>query len=1082
MSNEDRARAAERARLQAGLADALANDDDPLAAYDQFIKWTIDNYPEGHPNSGLSDLLRQATTAFINEPIYKTDIRYLKLWILHARSLALPEGIAALASLMSSGIGTSYSTLYEEYARLLELNGQVAEADKVYRKGIKRQVRPLDRLKTRYRDFQSRQTSTATDLDRTPTQPAVLQTDVQSRYAPIFAPPAAGKRKEVPQFDLALLLSDKEYCIQEARAKSLGLYGKKWPPPPPPVPIGASSSASSSSSMGASMRVNFNDDGQTSSRLKRRRSTAEPTVTINTREALEDVFGMFNSPEKTAKLAAASIRKIEPATPMAPPPTFRKSVNENENARTPATFRPFVDENSVANNSRKENTPAKFVPYVDPEEGKTPTVIAPRPVLGTKEAVAPRARTLTEENKPIVKPERSVFKVFTPAPDQQKPVPLPLRDVFTDDHGKPQQRPTHERAKSYQDPASAVSTSLRPLTGETRTPFKVFSRPEEGQNPSAAFTPFKDPRNVPPPAFTPYRDPPETKQTPSPPAIAPSPPPSPPSQGSWAEKHVEVEQDHYEQDFQYDNEDDDGVGDYLPPEDDQPPPEPDQSYEDTGEESYQVPLGGRWGQINVMTPITERTFEYTMNSTARSSAFGETPSRVLTQLPEDDDNGGSRMLWRDERHAIEAADQLAAELREGQQLGGLRLADTLKLASDFKPPNPCNAFDDKIMSAMLSLTSADQHCIDLQDQEANTLDMLQKFATRSRKGSGGGSYDNSLFPLNIAGHRFSVCEKLGEGGFGAVFKAKDLGTNLPDDSDDEDEDDDVSLVAIKVVKPRNTWEYRVLRRLHSSLAPSLRPSVILPQALFAFRDESYLVMDLCPQGTLLNVVNGANAAQLAQAGGTLDELLVMFFSIELLRVVEGLHSIGFIHGDLKIDNCLLRLETVPGGAAAWSNVYNPSGDDGWRYKGLKLIDFGRTIDTRLFPPGQQFIADWETNARDCFELREGRPWTYQTDYFGLAGIVYCLLFGKYIEAESVVSRDGRYRLASPLKRYWQKDIWEPLFELLLNPSGVREDSSLPLNQELSEIRGQMESWLQANCQRTSNPLKALLRKIERDCI
>jgi checkpoint serine/threonine-protein kinase len=217
---------------------------------------------------------------------------------------------------------------------------------------------------------------------------------------------------------------------------------------------------------------------------------------------------------------------------------------------------------------------------------------------------------------------------------------------------------------------------------------------------------------------------------------------------------------------------------------------------------------------------------------------------------------------------------------------------------------------------------------------------------------------------------------------------------------------------------------------------------------------------------------------LAQAGGTLDELLVMFFAVELLRVVEAMHSAGFIHGDLKIDNCLLRLEDVPGGPSAWSSMYSPMGENGWSCKGLKLIDFGRTIDTRLFPSGQQFIADWDTDARDCFELREQRPWTYQADYFGLAGVIYCMLFGKYIQANSVSTKDGRHKIDTALKRYWQREIWDRLFGTLPNPRSVREDGSLPLSDELAQVQGQMEAWLQANCNRASNTLKGLLKKVE----
>jgi checkpoint serine/threonine-protein kinase len=221
-------------------------------------------------------------------------------------------------------------------------------------------------------------------------------------------------------------------------------------------------------------------------------------------------------------------------------------------------------------------------------------------------------------------------------------------------------------------------------------------------------------------------------------------------------------------------------------------------------------------------------------------------------------------------------------------------------------------------------------------------------------------------------------------------------------------------------------------------------------------------MQICPQGTLLDIVNRAGTAGVSQQGACLDELLVMFFTIEIMRFLEGMHSAGFIHGDLKIDNCLLRLEDVPGGASSLSSIYQPSGEGGWKYKGVKVIDFGRTLDTSLFPHNQQFVSDWPTDARDCFELRENRPWTYQTDYFGLAGIIYCMLFGKYIETSSITPQSP-YKITTPFKRYWQNDLWMRLFDLLLNPCLVHPDGKLPLCEELSDIRHEMGGWLQHHC-------------------
>jgi len=149
----------------------------------------------------------------------------------------------------------------------------------------------------------------------------------------------------------------------------------------------------------------------------------------------------------------------------------------------------------------------------------------------------------------------------------------------------------------------------------------------------------------------------------------------------------------------------------------------------------------------------------------------------------------------------------------------------------------------------------------------------------------------------------------------------------------------------------------------------------------------------------------------------------------------------------------------------------------------------------MFPHGQAFVADWATDARDCVEMRDGRSWTYQADYFGLAGIVYCMLYGKYIETSSIIHvtpQNGagggggakqqpngpRYKLATAFKRYWQADLWTQLFDVLLNPCLVRTDGALPVTDTLTVLRAEMETWLQANCNRSSNTLKGLLKKVE----
>jgi checkpoint serine/threonine-protein kinase len=526
--------------------------------------------------------------------------------------------------------------------------------------------------------------------------------------------------------------------------------------------------------------------------------------------------------------------------------------------------------------------------------------------------------------------------------------------------------------------------------------------------------------------------------------------------------------------------------------------EEDDFVDDDDIDDYPAPLGGRLGRFNVMTPITERTFEFTHTTAANLSVRG-TPS------------DGGRAVVHDHVVAKASAEQLAAELADDddssdiaendieqveEKTGTLSLSDALAAVSSFKPPNPCNPFEGPIIASLLSFIPPDPAFQDLRSQESNQLESLQKFSKKkNRRGSANTSRDSieSSLSVTLNGRQYDVLDKLGEGGFGAVFEAVDVAAaNAKRDDLDEDDydfidEDELPKVALKVVKPRSLWEFHVLRRMHLTLSPRLKCSVILPETLYAYRDESFLVLELLKQGTLLDVVNNAPSAGITQQGACLDELLVMFFTIELLRLIEGMHKAGFIHGDMKIDNCLLRLEDVPGGASAWTSVYQPSGDGGWAHKGIKMIDYGRTIDTRLFPHGQTFVGDWDPDARDCAEMREGRPWTYQTDYFGLASIVYCMLYGKYIEASSVtavsdteaeVGGPTRYKLAAPFKRYWQGELWSRLFDMLLNSALVLPEGKLPLCEEMCAVREEMEVWLQANCNRASNSLKGLLKKVE----
>lgn len=185
----------------------------------------------------------------------------------------------------------------------------LAKADEIYRMGISKSARPLSRIKDNYTAFQTRhpqfQSGSPPPQPATPSAPHPKPSGLTASTSSPSAPPppnsvlerhppaAPGKRPEKWECDFSLIWdphTQQEWCFEEARARSMGLLGKKWAPLPVLAPPAAS-------------RVRFNESTLSRNTLtgKRKSLGPEPTVTINTKEALQDVFGMFNSPDKTMR-------------------------------------------------------------------------------------------------------------------------------------------------------------------------------------------------------------------------------------------------------------------------------------------------------------------------------------------------------------------------------------------------------------------------------------------------------------------------------------------------------------------------------------------------------------------------------------------------------------------------------------------------------------------------------------------------------------------------------------------------------------------------------------------------------------
>ena len=360
-----------------------------------------------------------------------------------------------------------------------------------------------------------------------------------------------------------------------------------------------------------------------------------------------------------------------------------------------------------------------------------------------------------------------------------------------------------------------------------------------------------------------------------------------------------------------------------------------------------------------------------------------------------------------------------------------------------------------------------------------------------------------------------VKQMIGKGGWASVFLVESQSLN-----------NQPQLQAMKSEFDPSAWEFAMIVITHARIeywsqleSTRTSASIAKPLAFHSYSDAAYMFESFHEQGNLLELVNKikADALPAGSASGAstpgIDEHLAMFFAIEILRTVSDMHSVGILHCDIKADNFLIRLPPIDEPEREWSSTYSPSGENGWSEKGIVLIDFGRAIDTLAFKPDTCFYAEWATDKHDCPEQREARPWTYQADLWGVASIFSVLLFGKVLE-ETVTTEQStsssslssmpiiinssssssntnnnnnkRYKPREPLKRYWQTEIWNDAFDVLMNPAqhatqsekvgrGMGGIKGLPAS-KLRSVRERMEQYLVENGERKG--LKQSIKKLE----
>ncbi|KHJ85443.1 hypothetical protein OESDEN_14830 [Oesophagostomum dentatum] len=191
--------------------------------------------------------------------------------------------------------------------------------------------------------------------------------------------------------------------------------------------------------------------------------------------------------------------------------------------------------------------------------------------------------------------------------------------------------------------------------------------------------------------------------------------------------------------------------------------------------------------------------------------------------------------------------------------------------------------------------------------------------------------------VNFGGEAFTIVSLVGQGGFAKVYKC----TN-----------EDGKTLALKYEIPSCPWEVYICSEAKMRIDRSKKfvlDSIMEITEAYVFSNASVLFNQFHSHGTLLDLSNK-----------WIDPswYIVALIGIQIAKILRELHAVKIIHGDIKPDNCMI-LGTL---SDCHDNV-----DEILSTPILKLIDFGRAIDMRVFA-GQTFSGRAGTKNFDCSEM------------------------------------------------------------------------------------------------------------------
>ncbi|KAN0032410.1 hypothetical protein ACTFIV_006304 [Dictyostelium citrinum] len=352
--------------------------------------------------------------------------------------------------------------------------------------------------------------------------------------------------------------------------------------------------------------------------------------------------------------------------------------------------------------------------------------------------------------------------------------------------------------------------------------------------------------------------------------------------------------------------------------------------------------------------------------------------------------------------------------------------------------------------------------------------------------------DNSIivqWPFSDITVNFTKCVSKSTMDGSMTFKVERIDDQAMTTSED-------SWLSCKVQDPPSIWEFYIGNQIHQrlqerslSVSKSKFPTI---HSLYYYTDKSIMLMDhTIDQGTLDDVVSSTN-------GVPMEEPLAIYHCIELLKMIEDLHSVGIIHGNISTNN----LHFLFGQTSDWPEWTPGESKGAWKSKGFTLTDFSRSIDTTIYSQDAKYQSpiellpigtplEWLTiHQSSSTSSKTTGGWSYNLDYLGICKVIFHILTSGKEELKLSLSSTNEQNQQQqqqqqpkleiinqsiiPKESFSEVDtLWLPFLTTLLNHNGDNGNNQQTTTNPLKQQRILFENYLQ------SNPVKSKIKSLLR---